>query len=114
MARAEPKDIRSTGRKRARAVLLKLVEEGEREFKCECTENHSWHQGVCGWEPDRTRPLGRDNNLDANHINKNLLDVDPANLEWLCRRCHRAKDRETEKGVSRIEDEFGYMEGYQL
>jgi hypothetical protein len=46
--------------------------------------------------------------LQANHINKNIMDNDPANLEWLCPSCHREKDNRTAKGVSVIENEFGY------
>lgn len=105
MARAEPKDPRSTYRRRARAVLLKLADSGEREFKCE----------KCGWEPDPDLPIGRSNNLDANHRNKVLADCDPANLEWLCRTCHYAEDRATEKGVSKQEHMDNlYGEGFFL
>jgi len=101
MARAEPKDPRSTYRRRARAVLLKLVEEGERKFACEYVIPETGE--VCGWEPDPTKPIGRSNNLDANHKNKIISDCDPANLEWLCRPHHYAEDRATEKGVSKQE-----------
>lgn len=97
----ELKDARSQARKRARAILQELVDEGEREFRC----------ASCGWAP--VGELTRSNNLDANHINKNILDDDPANLEWLCRPCHKRKDSQTDKGVSVIEDEQGYnLEGY--
>lgn len=106
----EPLDPRSTGRKRARRVLLKEVEQGEREFHCECNEeSHDWHGSPCGWVPNPNKPLGRDNNLDADHRNKNWLDNDPVNLTWLCRKCHRALDRSTGKGETRIEDEWGYL-----
>jgi hypothetical protein len=94
------KDPRSTGRKRARALLVKLVKEGEREYSCE----------DCGHIP--TIPVEQSSRggdiLDANHKNKNWLDNDPSNLEFLCRPCHYRKDRATEKGVSSIEDEYGY------
>lgn len=93
-------DPRSTGRKQARRVMLSLVEQGEVEFSCSCEEDHDWHEGRCGWEPDPSLPVGRSNNLDVNHKNKNWLDNDPVNLEFLCRRCHREIDRRTEKGVS--------------
>lgn len=110
----EPVDARSTGRKRARAVLLKLVEEGEREFACECEEeSHDWHVDRCGWKPDPNKPLGRDNNLDVDHQNKNWLDNDPSNLSFLCRKCHRALDRSTAKGVSRVESDMYNFEGYK-
>lgn len=99
-ARSEvPKDLRSTGRKRARKVLLA----SDRPFCCE----------ECGWEPDPTKPLDRSNNLDANHKNKVLTDCDPANLEWLCRSCHKKKDSRTEKGVMHEEEQDKlYGEGF--
>ena len=46
--------------------------------------------------------------LEANHKNKNIMDNDPQNLEWLCPRDHKLEDSKTEKGVSKIQDEFGY------
>lgn len=97
----EPLDARSTGRKRARKVLF----ESGRPFIC----------AGCDWVPEGVSPKGeildpvkltRSNNLDANHINKNILDNDPANLEWLCRTCHREKDRATDKGVPPVEDDL--------
>lgn len=93
----EPLDPRSTGRKRARKVLENIG----RPFEC----------AHCKGTPDPTKPIGRSNNLDVNHINKNWLDNDPANLEYLCRTCHYKADRVTEKGVSKIKDEYGYA-GY--
>lgn len=102
-------DARSQGRKRAR----KKLEEIGRPFRCECKGCKSPKCGVtlndtptCRWKP--IPPLGRGNNLDVNHINKNILDDDPVNLEYLCRPCHKAADSVTEKGVSKIEDEMGY------
>lgn len=46
--------------------------------------------------------------LQANHKNKILSDIDPANLEWLCASCHKNVDQKTEKGVSLYGDEWGY------
>lgn len=93
------KDPRSTGRKRARAILIKLVEAGERDYCC----------GECGLIPEKSyKENSRSGGLDANHKNKNWMDNDPENLEWLCRKCHYEKDRATARGVSAIEDEFGY------
>lgn len=46
--------------------------------------------------------------LQANHKNKILSDIDPANLEWLCPSCHKVKDTMTEVGVSIKGDEWGY------
>lgn len=112
MAKREPKDGRSTYRKRARKVLEREVELGNREFKCEGILDSG---EVCGWEPDPTKPIGRSNNLDVNHKNKVISDNDPANLEYLCRDCHFREDRATEKGVSKQEhmDKL-YPEGFFL
>jgi hypothetical protein len=46
--------------------------------------------------------------LEANHKNKNIMDNDPQNLEWLCPSCHKIEDSKTSKGVSKFQDEFGY------
>ncbi len=46
--------------------------------------------------------------LQANHINKVLEDIDPVNGEWLCASCHKEEDSLTEKGVSKVGDEYGY------
>lgn len=100
--RDEVLDPRSTGRKRARKVLF----ETERPFKCE----------RCGSVPDGVSDAGeiidvtkldRSNNLDANHKNKDWLDNDPANLEWLCRVCHRKSDRD-DFDKEKYVDEHGY------
>lgn len=97
------KDLRSTGRKRARAILLKLVEEGEREYKCV----------DCGYIPSIpwTEKSRSGDILDADHENKNWADNDPSNINFRCRKCHYKKDRATDKGVSSVDDEFGY--GYE-
>ncbi len=94
-------DLRSQGRKRLRAALMEQVENGSIKFKC----------AECGWIP--VGELSRTNNLDANHINKDLTDCDPVNGEWLCRPCHKKKDSQTEKGVSvktldGVTNDFGY------
>lgn len=97
------KDTRSTGRKRGRAVLIKLVEAGEREYCC----------AKCGHVPEKDyKESSRSGGLDCNHKNKNWMDNDPANLEWLCRVCHYEEDRQTERGVSKVKDEFGYGDYY--
>lgn len=113
MARGEPKDPRSTYRRRARAVLMKLVEQGEREFSCEYIIPETRKR--CGWKPDPNLPVGRSNNLDVNHKNKVISDCDPANLEFLCRPHHYEEDRATEKGVSKDEHTKNlYGEGFFL
>lgn len=106
-----PKDIRSTGRKRGRAALFRV----RRIYACR----------VCGITssskpPDAPKNFDEfwpiyDNSvhttpsaLQCNHINKNLLDVDPVNLEWLCAKHHKLEDSVTEKGISVIANEFGY------
>jgi len=52
--------------------------------------------------------------LQVNHINKDVLDNDPVNLEWLCAGCHKNKDKQTEKGESIVGDEYGYGLGVQI
>lgn len=98
-------DPRSTYRKQARRILIALTEAGEREYRCvDCGHVPEIHYST----PSRSGDI-----LDANHINKRWNDLDPANLEWLCRVCHYAKDRSTEKGVSPVEEDYGYdFEGY--
>lgn len=107
-----PEDARSTGRKRGR----KALEESGRPYKCECGEKHDWHLGVdqCNYTPQKQ---SRSDTLDVNHRNKNILDNNPANLEWLCRRCHKAIDSRTEKGVMHEEswgELYGELEGGYL
>lgn len=102
-----PKDIRSTGRKRARKVLFK----SGRIFECaDC------HQGPTSLPPDASKsvrlpPMDRRTvtGLQADHENKNLLDNDPANLNWRCPSCHKIRDKQTAKGIStKGSDEHGY------
>lgn len=96
-----PEDPRSTWRKRARQVLTAIG----REYACECMGVPGCeHEGKCGFTPDEQN---RSSTLDANHINKVLSDIRPDNLEWLCRGCHKRKDKQTDKGESIYEDEFG-------
>ena len=93
------KDPRSQCRKRLRAALLA----SDKPFEC----------AKCGWAP--TPPLTRTNNLDANHISKDIYDCDPANGEWLCRLHHKQADMKTEKGVSPVGETMGYdLEAYGL
>lgn len=119
MTKGAPKDVRSTGRKRARAVLFNI----RRPFFCVGYEDPDGQHHPCGktsqeppkdapsffneiW-PEENRVLGY--TLQADHENKNLLDDDPANLNWRCASCHKLSDQQTEKGVSTHgEDEMGY------
>jgi hypothetical protein len=102
----EVRDPRSTGRKRGRAALFKA----ERLYHC----------AFCGRAPARIPPQATRSQappggtwegmatLQVNHINKNILDNDTYNLEWLCPSCHKIKDAVTLPGVSIRGDEFGY------
>ena len=102
--RKTPLDPRSTGRKRARKKLFHI----RRPFKCvDCGRSPIELPVDC--PKDIEIPGPRVNiKLEANHINKNILDNDPANLEWLCSSCHKRKDQQTGKGESTVDDEFGY------
>lgn len=98
----EPEDPRSTWRKRARKVLLQLVADGERSYHCEYVSESG---EVCGWFPGEQ---SRSDSLDVNHINKILSDLDPSNLEFLCRVHHLLRDRASGKGVTlHGEKDFG-------
>lgn len=105
---ADVKDPRSTYRKRARRVLESI----DRPKWCGSTqagEVSEWGCGRSNVDPDA--PGGYYPNmgtLQCNHINKVLADLDPVNLEYLCPSCHKERDQLTDKGVSIIEDEFGY------
>lgn len=110
-----PKDPRSTGRKRGRAVLQGVG----RPYWCRSTQNGGVNEefisGIrvgCGRSPTiKDAPGGYYPGmaqLQVNHINKNILDNDPVNLEWVCTACHKYLDRQTAPGVSIKGDEFGY------
>lgn len=57
---------------------------------------------VCGYAPETN---SRSTSLEVNHKNKVLEDNDPANLEWLCKTCHKEADtkrfEETQKQTNR-------------
>jgi hypothetical protein len=107
-----PLDPRSTQRKRARKVLFKTG----RPYICAEIVKDTGSCGqspIDGLPPDAPKhlelgPQTLNSGLQANHINKNIMDNDPANLEWLCAKCHKNKDKKTSKGVSIIDDEMGY------
>lgn len=106
-----PKDIRSTGRKRLRAVLFRTM----RRYACRrCGITCSIRPPDAPrnfeefWPIDEPGIKQTTSSLQANHVNKNLLDIDPSNGEWLCASCHKLEDSQTEKGVSVISNEFGY------
>jgi len=116
MAVDEPLDPRSTGRKRGRAVLKEVG----RPYWCGSTDDggvkQEWFGNVkvgCGRSPsDPDAPGGyypTMGQLQVNHINKNVLDNDPVNLEWMCSSCHKIKDQQTEVGESiRGPNELGF------
>jgi hypothetical protein len=108
-----PKDPRSTQRKRARRIL----EQRQTPLVCGYKASGEMGEHGCGRSPD---PAFADlasggvypgiGTLQVNHINKNIMDNDPVNLEYLCASCHKEIDQTTEKGQSVIDDEFGYGE----
>lgn len=107
-------DERSTGRKHARLAMYKVLQSEELPYACQ-------YPG-CGKGPSALPPTvpadirlpseelrqGTDFLLEVNHKNKVLTDVDPNNLELLCKPHHRETDSATEKGVSTVKDEHGY------
>jgi hypothetical protein len=108
----EPKDPRSTYRRRAQRVLRTLG----RHYFCGSIgygdDDYEVNEHGCGRSPTLDDAPGGCypgvGTLQVNHINKVLEDLDPANLEYLCASCHKEIDQTTEKGVSVIADEFGY------
>lgn len=98
MARAEPKDPRSTYRRRAQKVLER---EGRPKWCRKCGRSPVDPKAPGGMYP----AMGT---LQVQHINKEISDCDPVNLEYLCPSCHKEEDSQTAKGVSLKTDEFGY------
>ena len=110
------RDPSSTGRKRGRKVL----EQQGRPYWCRSTLEGGFRTEIingkkagCGRSPsDPSAPGGHYpgmGQLQVNHINKNVLDNDSVNLEWVCPSCHKVIDSQTEKGVSTKQgDEWGY------
>lgn len=118
----EPLDPRSTGRKRGRAVL----EASGRPYFCRSRDDGTVNiEGIflngrlvqvgCGRSPTYEGAPGGTypgmSTLQVNHINKDILDNDPVNLEWVCVSCHKYLDSQTETGVSIKGDEHGYGYG---
>lgn len=116
---AEPVDPRSTQRKRARKLMF-----AERvPYICGAPSFRS-DGNFCGRSPIREKlPPDCPQDIDlapewkqfasvtlqCNHINKNIMDNDAVNREWLCPSCHKLEDSKTEKGVSQIKDDpYGY------
>lgn len=96
----EMKDVRSTGRRRARKVLF----ESYTDYKCvDC--------GKTVIEPPKDAPNWFDelwplenrvltSQLQADHETKNLEDNDEAYVNWRCPSCHKLSDNKTDKGVA--------------
>lgn len=85
----EPKDPRSTGRKRGRKVLMDLVKAGELPYECE----------NCGTGPH----LYPNVKLYVHHKNKDIVDNDRANLMLVCNNCHVMLD-----ALPVPKDNYGY------
>jgi hypothetical protein len=100
-------DWRSTGRKRLRRALF----DEEVPYECDVCGRSSIERPPDAPEnfddfwPDGKRVL--EYSLQANHINKDVTDCDPANGQWLCALCHKYLDSQT--GVGEIDSsEYGY------
>lgn len=113
----EPLDPRSTQRKRARKVMFNTGVPyicGSPNF--DTTESCGRSPKELPKDAPKTLELAHPDKqfvsvgLQVNHINKNIMDNDPANLQYLCASCHKVKDSKTEKGVSiKGNDEHGYL-----
>lgn len=101
-----PKDARSTGRKRGRKVLFDLWP----DVPYQCRKCGMWPIRRPPDMPDHIdfKPGRLNSSLQVQHINKDILDNDEANLEWLCPSCHKVEDLTTSVGVSLKTNEFGY------
>ena len=101
-----PKDPRSTMRRRGRNVLFKL----RVPYICnECGRSPEIFPRDAPKDLTMAKPYLRTvKQLQVNHINKDITDNDPSNLEFLCPSCHKLKDKQTPKGVSPVEDSWGY------
>lgn len=116
--KGEPKDERSTYRRRGRKALF------DAGVPFVCGGNSNTDEFNCGRSPTvlpndapkdlKLAPIEKQVEglvLQVNHINKNIADNDLVNLEWLCPSDHAKKDRQTEKGVSVT---GGNEQGYDL
>lgn len=114
-------DLRSTGRKWARKTYLTHLAEEQGTYACEkCGRGPDRLPYTIGQPPygDPTWPTrirlpvetSRVPNLalQVDHKNKDLSDVDLANLQLLCASCHKIEDSKTEKRQSKEPDTFGY------
>lgn len=97
------KDIRSTGRRRARRALFR----SRVDFKCaDCGKTNieppkdapNYFEEI--W-PDEKRVL-TGSGLQADHETKDLDNNDVQNLNWRCPSCHKIRDSQTEKGESTV------------
>ncbi len=97
------KDIRSTGRRRARKALF----EAYVPFQCvDCgvtseeppKDAPSWFEEI--W-PEENRTLK--SSLQADHETKDLTINDEQFLNWRCPSCHKKQDSATDKGESTID-----------
>ena len=107
------KDIRSTGRRRARRSLFR----SRRDFICEGYEDENDILHSCGktvkeppkdapsffediW-PEENRVLSQ---LQADHMDKDLENNSEQNLAWRCPSCHKLSDQQTAKGESTLKE----------
>ncbi len=70
----------------------RLIDEGVKEYKCECCGNDSW--------------LGKPIKLELHHINGNNTDNRIENLQLLCPNCHSMTDT-FRKGKSALSEKRG-------
>lgn len=102
------KDVRSTGRRRARKALF----EAYVPFKCVGYKNHpcgktvitppkdapSWFDEI--W-PEENRVLT--SSLQADHESKDLENNDIQFLNWRCASCHKKQDNSSDKGIATVQ-----------
>lgn len=112
-------DWRSTGRRKARRALFR----SEMPYACAGYIDSDGNHHPCGkttkevpkelpisvsqfeliW-PEENRVL--ENQLQADHEDKDLTNNDVSNLNWRCSSCHKNQDKKTDKGVSQNVDKI--------
>jgi len=106
------KDVRSTGRRRARKTLF----EAYVPFKCAGYDSPVGHVdcGKTSMEPPKDAPSWFEeiwpeenrvltSSLQADHVTKDLTINEVEFLEWRCVSCHKMQDKQTAVGESQID-----------
>ncbi len=109
----EMKDVRSTGRRRARKELFNsyvpfscvgYIDSKGTHHECGKTSINPPKDAPSHFEeiwPEENRVLSY--SLQADHESKDLTDNDVARLAWRCAYCHKESDKQTDPGKSTVD-----------